>query len=85
MENIHITNNMVVILIAFLVLLVAVFLWFAVKVAFPLMEQRQYILMEMERAETREEYDYWKSRLIILYLQQIPFIHLLDKYRDDDD
>lgn len=59
--------------------------WFVLNVYLPIKDERRHILLEMERAESRSEYDFWKSRLILLYLKHIPVINLFARGGDDDE
>ncbi len=68
-------NNVTILLLMiliFIVLFVALVL-FITRVVMPFNISRNYILMEMERADTDEEYDHWKKELRKLYLRNIPF------------
>ncbi len=40
----------------------------------PLMKEREYIKMEMQRSFNEEAYRYWKNELKRAYLRRIPFI-----------
>lgn len=40
----------------------------------PLMEERRYIKMEMKRADSEQEYRYWKRELRGVYMRRFPFV-----------
>ena len=56
----------IVLIIAFIVLYVEIFI--------PFNEERQYIKMEINRSCSKQEYKYWKKEMKKLYLKSIPII-----------
>lgn len=40
----------------------------------PFLEEREYIIIEINRSCNEKEYQYWKSELRRLWLRQIPII-----------
>lgn len=72
MENTDSIVNVVLILI-FLIILLLLMIAFVLNVIMPLIKDRRYIKMEMQRSEG-EEYEYWEKELKKLYRYYIPLI-----------
>ena len=64
------------ILTLFVIVVIAAFIILAifVNVIYPIIEDREYIKMEMKQSYSKEEYRYWKRELRYLYLRSIPLI-----------
>ncbi len=64
------------ILTFFVIVVIAAFIILAifVNVIYPIIEEREYIKMEMKQSYSKEEYRYWKRELRYLYLRSIPII-----------
>ena len=64
------------ILALFVIVVIAAFIILAifVNVIYPIIEEREYIKMEMKQSYSKEEYRYWKRELRYLYLRSIPLI-----------
>ncbi len=56
--------------------IIVLFFLFAIyfNIIVPLMKEREYIKMEMQRSFNEEAYRYWKKELKRAYLRHIPFI-----------
>ena len=71
-----VNTESIVNVILILIFAIVVFLLMAacmVNVVMPLIKDRRYIKMEMQRSEG-EEYEYWKKELKKLYRYYIPLI-----------
>ena len=62
----------IIIIVAILLCLIGVGIW--LSFLRPFMDKRAYIIMEMKRSSSINEYKYWKKQLKKLYLGSIPII-----------
>lgn len=71
------TYALAYVILALIILYAAAYLTF--EKIMPFNRERKYIKMEINRSQSKEEYEYWKSELKLLYLKSIPLIG--KKYR----
>ncbi len=63
---------LLIIIATILLCLIGVGIWLSFLE--PFMDQRAYIIMEIKRSNSKNEYRYWKKQLKKLYLESIPLI-----------
>ena len=75
MKNTYVLSQdiiIMIIIVAILLCLIGVGIW--LSFLGPFMDQRTYIIMEIKRSNSKNEYRYWKKQLKKLYLESIPLI-----------